>query len=61
MKQALTFPRLVEPEPVAEPDYSYEYRERQRIHERFADGRVHIAGDRRKPIWLPERVMRLWR
>lgn len=56
MKQARTFvPRVVNAEPL---DITLAIR--ADIKARDWDA-VHIAGDRRKPIWLPDMVRRLWR
>lgn len=55
MKHARTFPRLVDTEPL---DITLAIRADIKARDW---GAVHIAGDRQKPIWLPERVRRLWR
>ena len=58
MTRALHAVPTLLPEPA--PDMSYEWRDRQRI--RAKDwARVHIAADRRAPIYMPDRVRRLWR
>lgn len=50
--------RVVGAEPA--PDLSYEARERRYVLSRDWAA-VHVAGDRREPVNIPERVRRWWR
>lgn len=42
------------------PSYAYEAEQRRRIASKNWAA-IHIAGDRREPLSLPDRVKRVWR